>query len=142
MSGRGLSTGLKGSTFRANGKGKGTHNEHRSKALLEAAGYRLPMSEAKLETFPAHTGVRAPRPGGYSEAVAIVGRQSGKSQVAAMVAVFEAITATRAEARVTWAVLVAQDQRSALRTRGRREVSRPCRREQETHYLWAVLLPR
>jgi hypothetical protein len=81
-----------------------------------AAVYGLPLTEAQLETFRAHTGRSTPRPGGYSEAVAIVGRQSGKSQVAAMVAVFEAIRATRAEGRGTYAVLVCQDARSALRT--------------------------
>jgi Terminase large subunit, T4likevirus-type, N-terminal len=81
-----------------------------------AAVYGLPMTEAELETFRAHTGRSTPRPGGYSEAVAIVGRQSGKSQSAALVAVFEAIRATRAEGRGTYAVLVCQDVRSALRT--------------------------
>jgi Terminase large subunit, T4likevirus-type, N-terminal len=81
-----------------------------------AAVYGLPMTEAQLETFRAHTGRSAPRTGGYSEAVCIVGRQSGKSQVAAMIATFEAIRATRAEGRGTYAVLVCQDARSALRT--------------------------
>jgi hypothetical protein len=80
-----------------------------------AALYGLPMSEAQLATFRIHTGRSAPREGGHTEAVAVVGRQSGKSQVAAMIATFEAIRATRTEGRGTWAVLVAQDQRSALR---------------------------
>lgn len=52
-----------------------------------------------LGTFRAHTGRAAPRPGGYSEAVAIVGRQSGKTRVSAMLAAFEAITAPPEELR-------------------------------------------
>ncbi len=82
-----------------------------------AAVYGLPMAEAELEVFRAHTGRATPRPGGYGEAVAIVGRQSGKSQVAAALATFEAIRAPREPGRgEMWATLIAQDQRSALRT--------------------------
>ncbi len=81
-----------------------------------ASVYGLPLTEAELTAFRAHTARSAPRPGGYSEAVAIVGRQSGKSQIATMVATFEAIRATNAEGRGTYAVLVCQDARSALRT--------------------------
>jgi hypothetical protein len=47
-----------------------------------AAVYGLPMSEAELATFRGHTARSAPRPGGYSEAVAIVGTQSGKTRLA------------------------------------------------------------
>jgi hypothetical protein len=57
-----------------------------------------------------------PRPGGYSEAVAIVGRQSGKTRLAAAIATFEAISAEREPGSDLFAVLVAQDQRAALRT--------------------------
>jgi hypothetical protein len=64
-----------------------------------AAVYGLPMAEAELEVFRAHTGRATPRPGGYGEAVAIVGRQSGKSQVAAALATFEAIRAPREPGR-------------------------------------------
>jgi hypothetical protein len=82
-----------------------------------AAVYGLPMSKAMLATFRAHTGRSAPRAGGYSEAAAIVGRQSGKSEVAAALAVFEAISAAREPGRgEVYAVLVAQDARAALRT--------------------------
>jgi hypothetical protein len=80
-----------------------------------AAVYALPMSEAELETFRAHTGRATPRPGGYSEAVAIVGRQSGKTRVAATIAVFESATAEREPGSDLYALLVAQDQRAALR---------------------------
>jgi hypothetical protein len=81
-----------------------------------AAVYGLPMSSAELEVFRAHTGVRTPRPGGYSESVCIVGRQSGKTRIAAMLAVFEAITATEEAGAELSALLVAQDHRAALRT--------------------------
>jgi hypothetical protein len=48
-----------------------------------------------LETFRAHTGRAAPLPGGYSEAVAIVDRQSGKSRIAGTLAAYEAALAGR-----------------------------------------------
>jgi hypothetical protein len=80
------------------------------------AVYGLPMSDVMLATFRAHTGRAAPREGGYNEAVAIVGRQSGKSEIAAALAVFEAISAPREPGRgERYAILVAQDQRGSLR---------------------------
>jgi hypothetical protein len=78
-----------------------------------ASVYGLPMTEAELATFRAHTARPAPRPGGYSEAVAIVGRQSGKTRLAAAIATFEAISAEREPGSELFAVLVAQDQRAA-----------------------------
>src|SRR6185503_17500270 len=63
--------------------------------------------------FRRHTGRSEPRPGGYPGAVAITGRQSGKSAIAATVAAFEAATGTESG---TFALLVAQDQRGAQRT--------------------------
>ncbi|MET0153577.1 MAG: hypothetical protein ABW298_13330 [Candidatus Binatia bacterium] len=48
--------------------------------------------------------------------MAIVGRQSGKTRLAAAIATFEAISAEREPASDLFAVLVAQDQRAALRT--------------------------
>ncbi len=57
--------------------------------LLKAA-YGLSMTAAELEIFREHTGRDNPLPQGYSEVVAIVGRQSGKSQIAAVIAVYEA----------------------------------------------------
>jgi hypothetical protein len=80
-------------------------------AFLRAV-YGLPMSECDLDSFRRFTGRTTPRPGGYPEAVAIVGVQSGKSQIAAAMAAFAAITG----ADGTHALLIAQDQRSALRT--------------------------
>jgi hypothetical protein len=76
------------------------------------AAYGLPMSDADLDAFRQFTGRTTPRPGGYPEAVAVVGVQSGKSQVAAAMAAFAAITGQDG----THALLIAQDQRSALRT--------------------------
>lgn len=72
----------------------------------------LPLDAAQLEAFRRHTGRATPRAGGYPEAVAVVGRQSGKSQLAAALAVFEAATAAR---RGEYVVLAAQDLRGAQR---------------------------
>jgi hypothetical protein len=78
--------------------------------------YGLPLSDAELALFRHHTGRTTPKPGGYSEAVIITGRQSGKTQTAADIAAFEAITAPRdGSADGLYALLVAQDQRAALR---------------------------
>lgn len=76
------------------------------------AVYGLAMSAGDLTSFRTFTGRTAPHPGGYPEAVAIVGVQSGKSQMAAAMAAFAAITGQDG----THALLIAQDQRSALRT--------------------------
>jgi len=76
------------------------------------AVYGLPLSAHDAASFRAFTGRAEPRPGGYPEAVAIVGVQSGKSQIAAAMAAFAAITGQDG----THALLIAQDQRSALRT--------------------------
>jgi hypothetical protein len=81
-----------------------------------AVVYGLPLSRAQLATFRAHTGRSEPRPCGYDETIAIVGRQSGKTQIAAMLAVFEAIRAERTPGAELFALLIAQDQRAALRT--------------------------
>jgi hypothetical protein len=78
--------------------------------------YGLELDADELPIFREFTGRTTPRPGGYGEAVAIVGRQSGKSQIAAMIADFEALRSERAEGRGTFAVLVAQDARAAIRT--------------------------
>lgn len=85
-------------------------------AFLRAV-YGLPLSAGDLETFRRHTGRSVVREGGYREAVCIVGRQSGKSRIAALVAGFEAVMASReADRTELYAVLVAQDHRAALRT--------------------------
>jgi hypothetical protein len=81
------------------------------------AVYGLPLNAEDLALFQRHTGRQEPRTGGYPEAVAIVGRQSGKSRIAATVAAFEAVRA-RGERDGTdlYALLVAQDERASLRT--------------------------
>ncbi len=48
------------------------------------AFYGLPMDDEDLELFQRHTGREAPREGGYPEAAVVVGRQSGKTRVAAL----------------------------------------------------------
>jgi hypothetical protein len=89
----------------------------RSWLVFAKAIYGITLEAVELETFRCHTGRTTPRPDGYSEAVAIVGRQSGKSEVAAALAVFEAISAPRIRGRgEVYALLIAQDQRSSLRT--------------------------
>ena len=77
------------------------------------AVYGLAMDPADVDVFRKHTGRTTPRPGGYPEAVCIVGRQSGKSRVAAVACAFEAAVS---KDRGTYALLVAQDERSARRT--------------------------
>jgi hypothetical protein len=88
-----------------------------------AAIYGLPwsalaavgVSETDAETlWRTHTGrtTYAPPPGGYPEAVAIVGVQSGKTRVSAALATYEALRGPAG----TYAVLVGQDHRGALRT--------------------------
>lgn len=77
--------------------------------------YGLPMDEADLALFARHTGRTAPRPGGYPEAVVIVGCQSGKSQVAAALGAYEAARVLAGEARGLYVPLIAQDMRGAKR---------------------------
>ncbi len=65
----------------------------------------LPLDAAELEVFRQHTGRSAPRAGGYPESVAVVGVQSGKSFIAAMIA---ALSAAVTDLRDVWAILVAR----------------------------------
>lgn len=76
-----------------------------------AAVYGLPMDRHAMELFRKHTGRDTPRAGGYAEAVAVVGVQSGKTSVAATLAVHAALSAERG----THALMLAQDHRSAMR---------------------------
>lgn len=80
------------------------------------AVYGLALEGDDLGTFKRHTGrtVYAPPPGGYPEAAAIVGRQAGKSALAAALVSFEAASAARE--RGVFALLIAQDFRGAQRT--------------------------
>jgi hypothetical protein len=79
------------------------------------AVYGQALDAAELGVFQKHTGRSAPRPGGYPEAVAVTGCQSGKSQVAAVIAVFEAIEAAQRGERGVYVPLIAQDARGAQR---------------------------
>ncbi len=81
------------------------------------ASYGLPLDDDELPIFRHHTGrsVYDPPPGGYPENVCVVGRQSGKSRVAAAVAAFEALrTPSEKDGTAVYAILVAQDSRSAI----------------------------
>jgi hypothetical protein len=79
------------------------------------AVYGLPMSPADVARFRQHTERNHPRPGGYPESVVIVGCQSGKSQIAAVIACYEAACAVAAGRRGLYVPLVAQDSRAAQR---------------------------
>jgi len=82
------------------------------------AAYGLPMRVSEQEIFRRHTGRSEYKPptGGWAEVACIVGRQSGKSRVAALIASFKAVRAKRErDGTETHALLVAQDQRAALR---------------------------
>ena len=82
------------------------------------AAYGLPLSVSERAVFCRHTGRSEYRPprGGWAEVVAVVGRQSGKSRVAAILAGFEAVRVARErDGTELHAVLVGQDQRAALR---------------------------
>ena len=73
------------------------------------AVYGLPMDAEDVEIFQQRTGRETPRPGGYPEACVVVGCQSGKSQIAALVGVFEAAKAVMEGERNVYVPLVAQD---------------------------------
>jgi len=76
------------------------------------AVYGLPLDAEDLARFQRCTGRSAPRLNGYPEAVAIVGRQAGKSQITAALASLDAATC---EDRGTHVLMVAQDLRGAQR---------------------------
>lgn len=82
--------------------------------------YGLPLEAEEVASFQKHTGreAYAPPPGGWKEVVAIVGRQSGKTRVASLIASYEAALAPSlgGDRTATYALLVAQDHRAALRT--------------------------
>jgi hypothetical protein len=82
------------------------------------AAYGLPLSDEGRAIFRRHTGRTDYRPpaGGWPEVVCVVGRQSGKTRIAAMVAAFEAATAVQESDGTLYALLIAQDQRASVRT--------------------------
>jgi hypothetical protein len=76
------------------------------------AVYGLPMRAEDLALFREHTGRTTPRAGGFPEAVAVVGVQSGKSRLAAAFADHAALAGEPG----TYALLLGQDHRGAMRT--------------------------
>jgi hypothetical protein len=91
----------------------------RSWIVLLSASYGLPLDPDEQAIFCRHTGrsTYAPPAGGWPEIFVIVGRQSGKTRIAATTAGFEAaIAPPEADATETYALLIAQDQRASLRT--------------------------
>lgn len=83
------------------------------------ATYGLSMTSKDEKVFCQFTGHSRYRPPkhGYPEAVAIVGRQAGKDRIGSAVQAYEAITAKpQADRTELYALSIAQDQRSSLRT--------------------------
>jgi len=83
------------------------------------AAYGLPLSDDDRACFQRHTGRTEyrPPPGGWPEVVCVVGRQSGKTRIAATVAAFEAATAAQeSDGTELYGLLIAQDQRASVRT--------------------------
>src|SRR5215470_171808 len=81
--------------------------------------YGLELGPTEQEAFRRHTGRTRylPPAGGWREVVCIVGRQSGKTRICSTIAAYEAICATPdADGTDLYALMLAQDQRAALRT--------------------------
>lgn len=83
-----------------------------------AAAFGLPLDAKSVALFCKCCGRSTydPPPDGWREAVAIVGRQAGKTRVGALLAVFEAAFAPPSRDGELYALLLAQDQRAAVRT--------------------------
>jgi hypothetical protein len=87
--------------------------------VLLRAAYGLPLSDDDRLRFQRHTGRTeySPPAGGWPEVVCVVGRQSGKTRIAATVAAFEAATSVQeADGTELYGLLIAQDQRASVRT--------------------------
>jgi hypothetical protein len=81
--------------------------------------YGLPLDREGEALFCQHTGRSryVVRPGGYAEAVAVVGRQAGKDRIGGVIQDYQAITTTREEdGTELFSLSIAQDTRSSLRT--------------------------
>src|SRR5687767_11424159 len=79
--------------------------------------YGLPLDPIEEVVFCRFTGRSryAPPKNGYQEVVVRVGRQSGKSKVAGLIAAYESIRAGSEDGEL-YCILVSQDARSAMRT--------------------------
>jgi len=83
-----------------------------------ACVYGLPIDDPEdLKLFKACTGRShySPPPGGFREAVAIVGRQSGKTRVASNIVAYESAFAEATTDGAVYSILCAQDWRSSIR---------------------------
>ena len=71
-----------------------------------SAVYGLPLSPEDQRIFCQHTGrsVYTPRPGGYPETVACIGRQSGKTRIAGTILGYEAIRPAESDGTSLYAV--------------------------------------
>jgi hypothetical protein len=91
--------------------------------LLKAA-YGQPLTTDELVIFQKHTGRIMPPSGGAAILVVIVGRQSGKTEVAGAIVATEGARAAHTPALAdTYAILVAQDSRGTIRNLFRRAVT-------------------
>jgi hypothetical protein len=81
--------------------------------VFEKARTGLPLSPEELQLFRRHTERAEPRPGGYPVALAVTGRQCGKTRWLATGAAFAAATAQSAAG--AFVTLVGQDLRGAQR---------------------------
>jgi len=83
-----------------------------------AATYGLPLDGPGERHFLRATSLPryAPPAGGWREVVAVVGRQAGKTRLASALVAYEAATAPPCRDGEVYAVLLAQDHRSAMRT--------------------------
>jgi hypothetical protein len=86
----------------------------------------VPLTDAELPWFQENTGRRAPLPGGFTELVAIVGRQAGKDDICADIGNANAVQAivNNEDVDGQFISFIAQDHRSSVRTLFHR-VSRP-----------------
>lgn len=82
----------------------------RNWAVILKAIYGLALDPEELKLFAKLTGRTKPLPEGFREVLLVVGRRAGKSQIAALIGLFEAITARKGHV-----ILVAQDARASQR---------------------------
>lgn len=80
------------------------------------AVYGLPVEDPALYRKATGRLRYAPPDGGFREAVAIVGRQAGKTRIASALVAFEAAMAPACRDGEQYALLLAQDHRAAVRT--------------------------
>jgi hypothetical protein len=81
-----------------------------------AAVYGLPLDAEGRALFKRCTGRDyCPPDGGYREVVCVVGRQAGKSRIASLIVAFESAFAEPCRDGELYSLLVAQDQRAAVR---------------------------